>query len=155
VGEGPLEGALRDQVERRGLQERVAFVGTLDEDGIAARLAAARALVLPSVDASEAFGLVQLEAMGAGVPVIATDLPTGVPEVGVPGETGLLVPPGDRAALADALGKLQDDSGLARRLGQAGRKRFCASYTRERMIARLLPWYERILAGQATAEERA
>lgn len=147
VGEGPLEGALRAQTLRLGLQDRVGFAGTLNEAGIAARLVAARGLVLPSVDASEAFGLVQLEAMGAGVPVIATDLPTGVPEVGVPGETGLLVPPGDRDALAQALATLQDDQALARRLGEGGRRRFCAIFTREKMISRLIGWYEAVLQG--------
>lgn len=152
VGEGPLEGALRDQAARLGLRQRVAFVGTQDQAAIATRLASARALVLPSVDASEAFGLVQLEAMGAGVPVIATDLATGVPEVGVPGETGLLVPPGDSAALARALSQLQNDKGLVRRMGQAGRERFGASYTRERMVDRLLAWYGKVLGAQAGSE---
>jgi rhamnosyl/mannosyltransferase len=153
VGEGPLEDALREQAGRLAIQERVEFVGTLAEAGIAARLTTARALVLPSIDASEAFGLVQLEAMAAGVPVVATDLPTGVPEVGVPGETGFLVPPGDSAALAAALAELQSDGDTSRRLGEAARRRFAGHYARERMIERLLAWYEDVMGRHGTREE--
>ena len=150
VGEGPLRETLRKQGERLGILPRVSFVDTLDENGIAGHLGRARALVLPSIDASEAFGLVQLEAMGAGVPVIATDLPTGVPEVGVAGVTGLLVPPGDSQALAAALSRLHGDQALARRLGQAGRERFRSQFTRATMIARLVAWYAEILQRETT-----
>ncbi len=146
VGEGPEKDNLLEQGQRLDIMDRVQFAGTLDEAAIAEHLSTARALVLPSIDASEAFGLVQLEAMGAAVPVIATDLPTGVPEVGVPEETGLLVPPGDAKALAAALKRLQDDPDLAQRLGQGGRARFGAMYSRERMVERLLNWYREILA---------
>jgi len=150
VGDGPEKAALLAQGDRLGILERVSFAGTLDEAAIASCLTTARALVLPSVDASEAFGLVQLEAMGAGVPVIATDLPTGVPEVGRPEETGYIVPPGDSVALAGAMARLQADTALARRLGQAGRQRFCARFSREQMIARLLAWYGEICRGEAS-----
>ena len=85
----------------------VKLTGVEAAAGVAAGLLArARALVLPSVDASETFGLVQLEAMAAGVPVIASDLATGVREVGEPGRTCLLVPPGEAQALAEAMGSL-------------------------------------------------
>ena len=100
------------------------------------------ALVLPSVDASETFGLVQLEAMASGVPVVATDLPTGVREVGEPGRTCLLVPPGDPLALSRTLDDLWNGAVDAREMGAAGRTRFEALYSREMMIDRLIEWYE-------------
>lgn len=145
IGDGPEKVALLDLVDGLGLADRVVFAGTLTEEQIATRLATARALVLPSTDASEAFGLVQLEAMAAGIPVVATDLPTGVPEVGVPGETGFLVAPGDPEALANVLGQLQSDAGLRARLGEAGRRRFQRHYARDVMITRLVAWYGSIL----------
>jgi len=70
----------------------------------------------------DAFGLVYLEAMAAGLPVIGTRI-NAVPEIVVHGETGFLVPPGDRRALAQALGTLVDDPDLRRRMGTAGRAR--------------------------------
>ncbi|MCB1183411.1 glycosyltransferase [bacterium] len=151
VGEGPCGPGWAALVDELGLGGRVRFAGTLDETGIAARLGEARALVLPSVDESEAFGLVQLEAMAAGVPVVATDLPTGVPEVGIPGETGLLVSPGDVDGLAAALARLHGDAALRRRLGEAGRRRFRERFTREKMIERTLAWYGTLQHGGATS----
>jgi rhamnosyl/mannosyltransferase len=141
VGEGPLESPLRSRVADLGLDGRVIFVGPMDESGVAQHLARARALVLPSVDASETFGLVQLEAMAAGVPVVASDLPTGVREVGVRGLTCHLVPPGDAEALARVLAALGEDAGAARQMGAIGRQRFQELFTRDMMLDRLLAWY--------------
>jgi len=97
------------------------------------------------VDASETFGLVQLEAMAAGVPVIASDLATGVKEVGESGRTCLLVPPGDVGALARAMTSLQEDPAFAGELGAAGRRRFQDRFTRGTMIDRLLEWYSSLV----------
>ncbi len=141
VGDGPLGPSLRREAARLGLAGRVRFLGEMDGAAIARHLAGARALVLPSLDRSEAFGLVQLEAMAAGVAVVCTELPTGVAEVGVPGETCLRVPAGDAVALAAALAAVCADGALARRLGEAGRARFDARFTREAMVGRLLDWY--------------
>lgn len=152
VGDGVQSETLVRLAESLGLLDRIAFVGTLDEVGIAAHLTVARALILPSIDASEAFGLVQLEAMGAGVPVITTDLPTGVPEVGVAGETGWLVPPSDPLALAAAMQSVLDNPDEARRRGQAGRARFEARFTRAVMTDRVVAWYSGMVAGQPDLE---
>ena len=146
VGEGPLQSALAGQAESSGITGRVHFAGPMDQGGVADYLTRARALVLPSVDASETFGLVQLEAMAAGVPVIASDLPTGVREVGEPGSTCLLVPPGDAGVLADAMSSLQDDPELVVKLGAAGRRRFHERFTRETMLDRLLDWYSSLVS---------
>ena len=95
--------------------------------------------------ASETFGVVQLEAMAAGLPVISTDLPTGVAEVNADGETGRVVPPGDVAALAGALREALADPALCRRWGEAGRRRVRERYGRERMAERLEAWYAELL----------
>jgi glycosyltransferase involved in cell wall biosynthesis len=145
IGEGPLQSSLTDQAASSGITGRVHFAGPMDQTGVADHLSRARALVLPSVDASETFGLVQLEAMAAGVPVIASDLPTGVREVGEPGRTCLLVTPGDAGALADAMISLQNEPDLVVNLGTAGRVRFQERFTRETMLDRLLDWYSTLV----------
>ena len=142
VGDGPARQDLERRIRRLDLVGRVRLHGRLPEPDFVALLAAARALVLPSLNASETFGLVQLEAMGAGVPVIASNLASGVNEVGVPERTCLLVPPGDAAALAGALARLQSDADLGRRLGEEARRMFTERYQRDVMISRLLAWYE-------------
>jgi rhamnosyl/mannosyltransferase len=147
MGEGPLAEALRQLAADSGCRGRVLLTGAASRREIAANLGRARALVLPSLDASETFGLVQLEAMAAGVPVIASDLPTGVREVGEPGVTCRLVKPGDPVALADVMrGMVQDPQG-ALAMGAAGRRRFEKLYTRGMMVDRLSGWYDSLLTG--------
>jgi len=145
VGEGPLLASLTALVKKSGAEGRIHFKGPMAAPQVAEHMARARALVLPSVDASETFGLVQLEAMAAGVPVVASDLPTGVREVGEPGRTCLLVPPSDPEALSQALRGLLVNSDKAREMGAAGRLRFEERYTRRLMIDRLVNWYDSLL----------
>jgi rhamnosyl/mannosyltransferase len=95
----------------------------VDEERLHGLYQAARFLVLPSVARSEAFGMVQLEAMASGRAVISTDLPSGVPYVNQHGKTGLVVPPGDASALASAMRILVDDAAYARALGVNGERR--------------------------------
>lgn len=129
VGQGECERELHALATARGLDHRLRFAGDLDDDALAAAYAEADAFVLPSLDRGEAFGLVLLEAMRAGLPAIASAIPgSGVGSVVVDGETGLLVPPGDAAALAGAIGKLCDP-GLRARLAAAGHARWQAKFT--------------------------
>lgn len=144
IGDGPLAGELADRAASAGCAERIEFTGSMGSEGVVGYLKRARALVLPSVDASETFGLVQLEAMAAGVPVIAADLPTGVREVGVPGETCQLVRPGDSGDLAEAMTRMWSDRERAAEMGRAGRLRFSECYTRDIMVGRLLDWYGKL-----------
>jgi len=124
VGGGPLEGQVRSRVEREGLP--VELAGTVDDTELLRLYRGARALVLPSTYRSEAYGMVQLEAMACGTPVISTALETGVRWVNRDEETGLIVPPGDSEALATAVRRMTDDSlreTLSRQaLGRAGGK---------------------------------
>jgi rhamnosyl/mannosyltransferase len=151
VGEGPLAEEIRRAGGRPGLAGRVRLVGACDRAELAGLMAEARAVVLPSLDRSETFGLVQLEAMASGVPVIVSDVETGIARVGEPGVTGLVVGPGDADDLARAIATFQDDPDLARAMGEAGRRRFARHYTRELMIEDLLRWYDEILGAEVTA----
>jgi glycosyltransferase involved in cell wall biosynthesis len=108
VGGGPLEGEARKAVRRHGLD--AVFAGEVSDEVLLDLYRGAKAFILPSIARSEAYGLVQLEAMACGTPVISTGLPTGVPWVNRNGETGIVVPPGDPAELARAVRSLADDS---------------------------------------------
>jgi glycosyltransferase involved in cell wall biosynthesis len=130
IGVGPLEAELKAQAARLGLVDRISWLGRCDERAKNTWLAASDFLILPSVTVAEAFGLVQVEAMLWRKPVIATDLPSGVPQVGVHGETGLIVPPDDVQALAEAMSRLADDVELRSRYGEAGYVRARALYSR-------------------------
>ncbi len=145
VGSGPLYAQLNKKISDLKLDQRIRLRGSLPQSELDPLMAHCRALVLPSVDASETFGLVQLEAMAAGKPIIASDLPTGVAEVNRPGQTGLLVPPGDVDSLATALNRCLADDDLVRGWGQQARQIFLDEYTRDHMVKRLLAWYEMII----------
>ncbi|NLT34817.1 MAG: glycosyltransferase [Gaiellales bacterium] len=151
VGEGPLHGSLLETAQRMGVAERVVFVGPLDQGSLAAAYHAADVFVLPSVTPNEAFGLVQLEAHACGLPVISTDLPTGVPFANRHGVSGLVVPPGDAQALAGALNRLLEDDVLRRRLGAQARERFQRDFSLQRMTDHVLELYEDVAAGRGSA----
>jgi rhamnosyl/mannosyltransferase len=146
VGEGPLLPDLQAQVERLGLTAKVQFRRDLSQEDLAAHYHACDVFVLPSVAITEAFGLVQLEAMACGKPVVATDLPTGVVYVNRHLETGLIVPPKDPAALAAAINQLLDDPALRSTLGEAARARVMREFTAEVYAGRVAEVYEEMLA---------
>jgi phosphatidylinositol alpha-mannosyltransferase len=122
-GDGPQRPELTRQIQQLNLGELVTLHGAID--GPQAALRDAELLVLPSE--AEGFGLVLIEAMAAGVPVVATEAP-GIRDVVQDGETGLLVPVGAPAALAEAIRRVLEDSALRERLIQAAfadvRRRF-------------------------------
>lgn len=120
VGGGPLEEWVKATVSSRRLN--VELAGTVDDNRLLELYRGARALILPSVRRSEAYGMVQLEAMACRTPVISSSLDTGVRWVNRDGETGMTVPPGDANALADAVLALGDD-GLRSRLAAGALRR--------------------------------
>ncbi|HPN80012.1 glycosyltransferase [Dokdonella sp.] len=129
IGEGEEKSRLQEQAERLGIGDRVSFAGEVDDAGLLAAYASADALVLPSLDRSEAFGIVLIEAMRAGLPVIASDIPgSGVGHVVVDGVTGLLVTPGAADELVAAINQIDDPANRAR-LGSAGRQRWQDQFT--------------------------
>ena len=144
VGRGPLLEEMRALAGELGLADRVVFVEELDDAQMAAAYHACDVFVLPSVGTNETFGIVQLEAMACGKPVVSTQLPTGVPWVNRHGESGLVVPPGDVAALHDALDRLLGDRALRTRLGEQGRRRVLSEFTVERMVGRTVALYQEV-----------
>jgi len=148
VGSGPQGPRLRTLAQALAITDRVRWYGEYPDEDLPRRMADADFLVLPSVTVEEMFGLVVLEAMAAGRPVITTALPSAVREVNVPGVTGLEVPLRDVAALAKALETLCRDPHLRQRMGAAGRQRAAAHYTQEVMAAKHIELYQRICEGQ-------
>jgi glycosyltransferase involved in cell wall biosynthesis len=146
LGDGPLREALEKRAAALGVSGNVCFGG---HRGDARRLlAAADLFALPS--RHEGMPLVALEAMEAGVPVVATRV-IGSTEVVDDGVTGALVRPGDAAALATAAARLLADPVLARRQGAAGRRRYEERFTRDRMAAETTAVYDSVLAGAEAA----
>ena len=135
VGSGPLEKPLLALARAHGVADRVQIIASVPD--LTPYYHACDLFVFPSVAASEAFGLVQMEAMACGKPVINTYLPTAVPEVSVHNETGLTVPPGDSAALAEAIGQLLSDSALRNRLGAAAKMRIRTHFDLDRFVDRM------------------
>ncbi len=135
AGTGALEQALKERAAALGIAERVHFLGRRMTPELRMMFADCDIFVLPSVANSEAFGIVQLEAMVYGKPVINTALPTGVPLVSIGGETGLTVPPSDADALAQAMDTLCADDALRVEYGAAARARVLSTFDLRKVMA--------------------
>jgi glycosyltransferase involved in cell wall biosynthesis len=141
VGSGPLERELRTQASALGLDRVVRFLGFVP--GAAEVMESAAIVLVPSM--GEGFGMVALEAMERGRAVVASAV-GGLPEIVAAGETGLLVPPGDADALAEAIVGLARDPGRVRAFGLAGRARALASFSQERCTTRTEALYRAALS---------
>ncbi|MGI0071711.1 MAG: glycosyltransferase family 4 protein [Thermoplasmata archaeon] len=142
--DGGMRATLEARVRGFGLEARVHFVGHVPDDRLlAAAYREAIVTVLPSQ--YEAFGLVLLESLAQGTPVIATRV-GGIPEFIEDDRSGLLVPPGEMGPLADALRRLWGDRALAHRLGRHGRTEIVPRYTWDRVVDRLEAVYTAVLA---------
>lgn len=144
VGDGPEYGSTQALVQELGLADRVRFVGVIDE--VAPLLAASDLLLLPSE--TESFGLVALEAMASGVPVVAS-LVGGLPEVIEHGVSGFLAPVGDVAAMADHALAILADCATRVRFGAAARERAVRHFDWRSVVPRYEEIYERVAAGGA------
>jgi glycosyltransferase involved in cell wall biosynthesis len=123
------------------VRERVSFLGAQTPEAVAAYLAASDVFLFPT-EREEAAPLVLPEAMACGLPVVATRI-GGITEViGRPGTEGILVPPGDVAAVVAGVDGLLRDAGRRHAMGRAARDRVLAEYTLERMVERTVAVYE-------------
>jgi glycosyltransferase involved in cell wall biosynthesis len=143
LGDGPVEAVVRSDVERRGLADRVRLAPSVDHAELLRLVAAADVFV--SASTFEGLPLSMAEAMALGRPIVATRV-GGVPDLVADGVTGLLVPPGDPAALADALSRLMGDAGLRDAMGREGRNAVEGRYRGEVVGAELTAYYRKLLA---------
>jgi glycosyltransferase involved in cell wall biosynthesis len=139
LGWGPREPPTKELVHKLGLDDAAFVLGRVEP-----RDWLARADVFAHTSQWEGFGIVLLEAMLARLPVVATRV-SAIPEIVVDGKTGLLTPPGDAVAIADALGRLLDDVALRRNLGEAGLNRAHDEFSVQRMVERTMRVYDEAL----------
>jgi len=146
VGEGPLQETLKAAVETTGVADRVYLAGRLTDEELHALLDWAVMYCLPSVERSEAFGVVMLEAMAYGLPIVATNIPgSGVPWVNQHGVTGVNVPVGDPIALAQACNQILNSEEDRIRFSAGARRRFETEFTEDVFVKRMLATYDRLL----------
>ena len=149
IGTGPEASVLQSLVNELSLTSRVHFLGHITD--LAPYFAAADVFAMPSISRAEAFGMVQLEAMAAGLPVINSDIQSAVPEVSVHGQTGLTVMPGDSEALAKALRSLLENREMRLRMGAAARMRAMTQYNVEQINRQTMELYEEVLRKRNTS----
>jgi rhamnosyl/mannosyltransferase len=147
AGTGPLAEKLRNKAVELGL-DNVRFVGYVADQDKSVLLRLARALVLPSLFRSEAFGVSLLEGAMFGLPLVSTDLGTGTSYVNQAGETGLVVPPGDVQALRRAMDRLYHNPELCEAMGKAARSRFESMFTADRMGEHYYRLYRELVPAQ-------
>jgi glycosyltransferase involved in cell wall biosynthesis len=140
VGDGPERPALEARAQALGVAEAVTFAGARNQLQVAAHMAEADMLVLPSF--AEGVPVVLMEAMAAGLPTIASRV-AGVSELVHDEETGFVIPPGDLETLANRLSRLMSNPNLCRNMGASGRAVVEADY----VVGKEAAWLARLLAG--------
>ena len=132
VGDGDLRDSYQSMVDSFGLGKKIIFVGYLSDNELPKYYSIADMFVLPSIDKTEAFGIVYLEAMASGVPVIGSDL-AGVRSVIDKKKNGLLVKPGSVDNLASMIQYLLKNPKEAKAMGKAGKEKVLERYTWEKI----------------------
>ena len=150
VGKGPMGPVWQQKAVDEGVAGRVTFLDEVSELDLIALYYAADIFAFPSTNRAETWGTVQVEAMACGLPVICTELGTGTSYVNQHGVTGLVIPPSDPTALAEALQQLIADSALRARLGEAGRTRAYTELSKEAMVEQMLAFYQTVIEGGAS-----
>ena len=145
AGEGSSLEAMERLAEQLGVSDRVRFLGRVSQENLPKVYAASDVFVLPSVSRLEAFGIVALEAMATGKPVVVADIP-GVREVIEDGREGLLAEPVNPQDLAQKIRRLLEDPALREEMGRRGREKVLADFTSEKVADRVLQVYADVLA---------
>jgi len=140
IGTGPMQGHLESEIGRLGVGCKVKMLGHVGD--LVPYYKAAQMLVLPSVSRAESFGLVQVEAMASGIPVVNTEIESGVPEVSINGVTGFTVPPKDAQALAQAITVLLENEEARTKYGRAASLRAREEFTATRMAESTFKVYQ-------------
>lgn len=143
IGNGPLRSRLESTIERLEIRNKVHLVGHVPD--LVPYYKAATMLVLPSVSRAESYGFVQMEAMAAGIPVVNTNIDSGVPEVSLDGVTGITVPPEDPAALAQAIEMLLENPEVRAKYGRTGLLRASEEFSAHRMAGKTYEVYQSVL----------
>jgi glycosyltransferase involved in cell wall biosynthesis len=146
VGKGPRRSALERHADDEGVSRKVTFEGFVSDERLDECYHDADVFVLPSTGENESFGIVQLEAMKHGLPVINTALPTGVPYVSVDGTTGITVPPGRPDEIAAAVSTLFADPELYQRFSKNAQQRVKNEFSRKQMLGKTEEIYRRVVA---------
>ena len=145
IGTGDLEKDLRRQAAGAGLEGDIVFLGEVSDQEMVAYLHLCDLFVLPSIFRSEAFGIVQIEAMACGKPVVSTELGTGTSFVNQNRKTGLVVAPNDPAALSQAINYLIDNPDIRKAYGRAGHERVEKYFSEESMVTSTINLYKECL----------
>jgi len=145
VGIGPMAAEWKALAERVGVAGQIAWLGEAPDADLPVLYHLADLFVLPASHSSEAFGLVQVEAMAAGVPSVCTELGTGTSYVNQDGVTGRVVPPRDPSALAAAINDLLADPARRAAMSASARARVAAEFDLGVMVGRVLALYEQLL----------
>lgn len=142
VGDGPVRKNLEEDIDRNGVKGKVKLLGYVEDNEMHALLGACDIFVLSSVMKTEAFGIVQIEAMSLGKPVVATKVPeSGVSWVNADGASGLNVPIKDPEALAEAIKRICSGSSIYQSLSEGARARFNGQFTLDGMIDKTIKVY--------------
>lgn len=146
IGNGPMEEEWRSLASRLDMNEKIHFLGEIEGDMLADYYQAADIFVLPACERSEAFGLVQVEAMASGLPVISTELGTGTSYVNKSGETGLVVRPKEPNSLRDGILYMLNNPDVRRAMGLRGKERATKEFSLETMVDRVLNLYGALIS---------
>lgn len=145
-GGGPLREDLQNQIDELGLGHRVKLLGKVPQEDLPSYYGACDLFCMSSVMKTEAFGIVQIEAMSEGRPLIATKIPaSGVSWVNEDGISGINVEPRDSKAIAEAIKSITKDEATWRRYSDGARQRFAKYFTKEKMLIDCLALYSEIL----------
>jgi len=145
-GSGPLRDELQQQIDDNGLNNRVRLLGSLTDEELPAYYGACDVYCLSSIMKTEAFAIVQIEAMSCGKPVVSCNIEgSGVPWVNADGESGLVVEVEDGQALADAIRRIMDRPGFYEQLSAGALNRYQKFFTKEKMIDRCIELYQQLL----------
>lgn len=134
IGTGPLESEIKKFINDNNLEDKVQLLGFVNDENIDNFYKEASFFVFPSIEKTEAFGIVQIIAMSFGLPVLNTNLPTGVPWVARNNLEAITVKPGDTKELLLAMKRLNSNPNLRKEMGETGRERFLALFEQSKML---------------------